>query len=206
MPLSNFTAEDAREALASVRGTPALPGALPGSTPAIPDANPGSSLAATGQFTSADAAEALSFVRSINPQTMVRAQVSLVSKLNPDAVAMQRKLAAYLDYPPGVGEALPDTVKDLALAKRVADDTANSHTLQKAYARRDFASIAHDDSGALKSVGTALEFLGKSAHSGMLSLTGVAAKLTEAITPLFTISEQEAATLFKNDPEGFKQR
>ncbi len=46
-------------------------------------------------------------------------------------------------------------------------------------------------------------FLGASAESGGRSLLSTGARLADALNP-FTTSDEEAATLFKNDPEGFK--
>lgn len=47
-------------------------------------------------------------------------------------------------------------------------------------------------------------FLGASAESGARSLLSTGARVLDALNP-FTTSDEEAATLFKDDPEGFKQ-
>ena len=137
-------------------------------------------------------------------QTQMRANVTLAADTNPEAIASQRQLAKYVGFKPAIGEAIPDEVKRLATVKKVADDTAGQPVLQKAYTEADFARIGHDDSGALKSVGTAVEFLGKSTFSGALGLNAALFKLLDAINP-FTIDEGQAAALYKNDPDAFKR-
>ena len=94
-------------------------------------------------------------------QAQLRANVSLAAGSNPQAIAAQRQLAKYVGYKPAVGEALPDEIKAMASVKRVADDTAGSPVLQKAYTDADFARIGHDDSGALSAVGEAVASLTK---------------------------------------------
>ncbi|CAH0532153.1 hypothetical protein UAM5_00036 [Ralstonia phage UAM5] len=51
---------------------------------------------------------------------------------------------------------------------------------------------------------SAKSFLGKSLKAGMYDLAGAGAKLLDAVNP-WTLSESDAATLFKNDPAKLKQ-
>jgi hypothetical protein len=97
----------------------------------------------------------------VRQQAQLRANVSLAADTSPDAVAAKQRLATYVGYKPAVGEALPDEIKAMATVKRVADDTAGSPVLQKAYTDADFARIGHDDSGALSAVGEAVASLTK---------------------------------------------
>lgn len=79
------------------------------------------------------------------------------------------------------------------------------------YQQQDFASTTTkhdpnaggnaDDESALGAAGS---FLGRSTSAGLYDLAGAGAKLLDAINP-FTLSESDAAVLYKNDPAKLKQ-
>jgi hypothetical protein len=60
------------------------------------------------------------------------------------------------------------------------------------------AKIAHDNVDSLSKIENALSFLGGSTKAGFNDLLGAAAKLIDDINP-FTLSDSDAAVLFKND-------
>ena len=134
-------------------------------------------------------------------RTRFRATVSGAVAANPDDVARQNQIASYLDQPRGVVAVNPQEAERSAAIKRVTADSALSPVLQRKYTDADFAKLAHDDSGPLSAISSASEYLWKSGHSGLLSLTGAAATLANNV---FGTSEADLATLYKKDPSGLQ--
>lgn len=71
---------------------------------------------------------------------------------NPDEVARIRQAGAYVGVPPGVAQAAPADIERQAKIKRLDDDTAAAPTLRQRYTDKDFAALAHDDSGTLSGI------------------------------------------------------
>jgi GNAT superfamily N-acetyltransferase len=98
-----------------------------------------------------------------SPTSRVRASVAVASGSNPDQVAAQRRLAAYLNVAPAVAEYMPDEVKRLAATKQIEADTVAAPVLQRRYGDPDFAKLAVDDSGPLskleKAIGGAVAYM-----------------------------------------------
>lgn len=68
----------------------------------------------------------------------------------------------------------------------------------------DNAKLAHDDTQGLSGIDAALSYLGGSAKAGGHDLLGAGAKLLDALNP-FTLSESDAAVLYRNDPAKLEQ-
>lgn len=87
-----------------------------------------------------------------NKRVRFNASLSSAVTINPDDEAKQARLAAFLDRPKGVVAALPADAERAAAIKTVTDNTATSPVLRRKYTDADFAKLAHDDSGVLKSM------------------------------------------------------
>lgn len=119
---------------------------------------------------------------------------------NPEQYAGQRRVAEQLGYPDAVVEARPDLAQQ-AQVQQITKTVASSPILkQKLADDAAFAKLAHDDTGNLSKVEGAVNFLGSSLKAGTLDLMGAGAKLLDAVQP-FTLSEGDAAVLYKNDPK-----
>lgn len=98
--------------------------------------------------------------------------------VDPDVVAKQGRIAAFLGQPKGVVAAMPEDAQRAAAVKTVFDDAATSPVLRRKYSDADFANLAHDDSGVLSRIagqffGSAGENVGRSIH-GFGELANVA--------------------------------
>jgi hypothetical protein len=147
-----------------------------------------------------------------------RATTSMAMDSNPDEVARHQRVANLLGTPVAAVQALPKEAEKAAKVKELETNTAAAPVLQQKYTDADFAKLAHDDSGVLsalegaarflvsapgteRNLANAGEYLTRSAHSGVLSLTGTAATLANNI---LGTSEADMAVLFKNDPAGLQ--
>jgi hypothetical protein len=88
-----------------------------------------------------------------------RATTTLALDSNPDEEAGNRRIAAYLGAPVDAVRALPAESKRAAALKEIEANSATSPILQKKYSERDFAELAHDDSGALSAIANAAKEL-----------------------------------------------
>lgn len=165
-------------------------------------------------------------------QQRVRGVLDLASQANPDAAAQAVQLSRQSGLPVSTVESnLPDVarrqrIKDLDVANLMRESPVLAAQLQDP----TFAKISHDDIQNLSSIeqrtgfgkidGPAYQrnlnslpdstpqrndrsFLGASTVAGLHDLYGAGAKLLDAVNP-FTLSEQDAATLFKDDPGQLK--
>lgn len=103
----------------------------------------------------------LGLLERVEDERKARLSATLVTTAgaNPDEFAKQRQTAAYLGVPTAAVEAQPDIAQQQARIKQVAQDTANSPTLQRKYTDADFAKLAHDDSGVLSSIAAAAKYV-----------------------------------------------
>ena len=103
----------------------------------------------------------LGMLEKVEDERKARLSATLVTTAgaNPDEFAKQRQTAAYLGLPTAAVEAQPDIAQQQARIKQVAQDTANSPTLQRKYSEADFAKLAHDDSGVLSSLAAAAKYV-----------------------------------------------
>ncbi|WRQ05453.1 DarB-like antirestriction [Ralstonia phage AhaGv] len=98
---------------------------------------------------------------------------------------------------PGRYEVLADPGADVLTRLNTGDD-------KDRYELASPDEISRFEAGKKESVGDAAKsFLGKSLKAGMYDLAGAGAKLLDAVNP-WTLSESDAATLFKNDPAKLK--
>lgn len=103
----------------------------------------------------------LGMLEKVEDERKARLSATLVTTAgaNPDEFAKQRQTAAYLGLPTAAVEAQPDIAQQQARIKQVAQDTANSPTLQRKYSEADFAKLAHDDSGVLSALAAAAKYV-----------------------------------------------
>lgn len=92
-------------------------------------------------------------------KTQTAAAVSQAVGTNPDEFAKQKRVAAYLGYPLAAVAAMPDITKRQAQAQQVQQDIAASPVLQQRFTDADFARLAHDDTGVLSSLASAIGYL-----------------------------------------------
>ncbi|QMV33190.1 hypothetical protein 23F_00028 [Ralstonia phage Gerry] len=98
---------------------------------------------------------------------------------------------------PGRYEVLADPGADVLTRLNTGDD-------KDRYELASPDEISRFEAGKKESVGDAAKsFLGKSLKAGMYDLAGAGAKLLDAVNP-WTLSESDAATLFKSDPAKLK--
>jgi hypothetical protein len=88
-------------------------------------------------------------------QQALAAQLTRAVAVNPDTYNAQRKAAESMGLPPFVGETVPNITLQ-AQAQKIQKDVAGNPALQKAYGVEDFAKLAHDDSGTLSSIASAI--------------------------------------------------
>lgn len=93
----------------------------------------------------------------------IAASTALTFGTNPDEVARTRATARILDVPPAVVKAMPDDSARQARTLRIDADTANAPILRQRYTDADFMELAHDDSGVLANIESALGNLGRAA-------------------------------------------
>jgi len=79
--------------------------------------------------------------------------------INPDTYAANKQLAKYVGVPPIVAQTIPDEIKRQADVQRVKADVADAPVLASKYTDRDFAQLAHDDSGPLSAIESAIRYL-----------------------------------------------
>jgi hypothetical protein len=135
-----------------------------------------------------------------------RVGFSAAADTNPDEYAEAQRVARRTGVPVATVLGMPkemkrqDTMGTIdfdALAKTSPATAAFLADVEK-------AKIAHDNVGSLSGIENALSFLGGSAKAGFNDVLGVAAKLIDDSNP-FTLSDSDAAVLFKNDPAKLQQ-
>lgn len=80
------------------------------------------------------------------------AAATLAVDTNPDEAAKQRRTAGFLGVAPAVVSAAPADAERQARIKTLEQDTAAAPTLRQRYTDKDFAALAHDDSGVLAGI------------------------------------------------------
>lgn len=147
----------------------------------------------------------------LNPQASDPAMAARVSMntaidANPEFEAQLRQAAQRTGVPLDAARSYPDDVKrQAALANFDFDQMASQFPRTAAYfADVDRARLAHDDTGTLTKIEAALSYLWGSTKAGVNDLAGAGAKLADVLNP-FTLSEQDAAVLYRNDPQGLRK-
>ena len=80
------------------------------------------------------------------------AAATLTVDTNPDEAAKHRRTASFLGVPPAAVTAAPADADRQAKIKTLEQDTAAAPTLRQRYTDKDFAALAHDDSGVLAGI------------------------------------------------------
>lgn len=130
--------------------------------------------------------------------------LDIVSPVNPDQAAESLKLSRTSGLPQ---QTVQDNLDEVRRQERVRllnlqRIMAESPVLARQLSDPVFASIAQDQTQSMSSIEMAGSYIGRSLGSGGLQLTAAATKLLEFFTP--TTSEEDLATLFKNNPAGLK--
>lgn len=112
--------------------------------------------------------------------------------VNPDQFSAKRRVAGYLGYPVAAVEAQPEFANQQATLQRIKTDTAAAPVLQQRFTDADFARLAHDDSGPLGAIETALRPLARSARA---TAAGVTFDLSTGFYGLFEVGAKLAAPL-----------
>ena len=137
-------------------------------------------------------------------QQRLKGVLDIVSPVNPDHAAEALKLSRTSGLPQ---QTVQDNLDDVRRQERVRllnlqRMMADSPVLARQLNDPVFASIAQDQTEQMGNIEMASSYVGRSLQSGGLQLTAAATKLMEFFTP--TTSEEDLATLFKNNPAGLK--
>ena len=126
---------------------------------------------------------------------------------DPQTYAEMSRLAKIANVPVDAAMANPKEVKQQVRMGSIDFNTLaqTSPATAAVLANIDSAKLAHDDVNNMSDVETALTYMGASGKAGGHDLVAAGAKLIDAVQP-FTPSDQDLATLYKNDPEGLKRK
>jgi len=117
-----------------------------------------------------------------------RASATQALGVDPDAAARARRVAGYLGTTPPTVQALPVDAERAAKLKALSDNTAQTPTLRSRYTDADFAALAHDDSGPLSAIESAVRWLVSApgaARGGLAGDAGTAGNVLRAAVPGF---------------------
>lgn len=113
-------------------------------------------------------------------KTQTAAAVSQAVGTNPDEFARQKRVAQYLGYPLAAVTAMPDITKRQAQVQQVQQDIAASPVLQQRFTDADWARLAHDDTGVLSSLASAIGYLVSAPGRGNTLMGDVGAGVARA--------------------------
>lgn len=117
-----------------------------------------------------------------------RASATQALGVDPDAAARARRVAGYLGTTTPAVQALPADAERAAKLKALSDNTAQTPTLRSRYTDADFAALAHDDSGPLSAIESAVRWLVSApgaARGGLAGDAGTAGNVLRAAVPGF---------------------
>lgn len=141
-----------------------------------------------------------------DPAQSARVGFSAATDTNPDAYAEAQRVARRTGVPVDTVFAMPKEMK-----RQDTIGTIDFNTLAKTspataalLADVEKAKIAHDDVENMSRMENALSFLGHSTLAGLNDLVGAGAKLADSLNP-FTLSDQDAAVLYKDQPKKLDQ-
>ena len=123
---------------------------------------------------------------------------------DPQTYAEMSRLAKIANTPV---DAVSGNLKDMQrqrLIDRYVQSTQGHQVTQSMLKDPGVAPIIHDDLQNMTGLETALTYMGASGRAGGHEFLAAGAKLIDAVQP-FTPSDQDLATLYKNDPEGLKR-
>ena len=123
---------------------------------------------------------------------------------DPQTYAEMSRLAKIANTPV---VAVSGNLKDMQrqrLIDRYVQSTQGHQVTQSMLKDPGVAPIIHDDLQNMTGLETALTYMGASGRAGGHEFLAAGAKLIDAVQP-FTPSDQDLATLYKNDPEGLKR-
>jgi hypothetical protein len=120
---------------------------------------------------------------------------------NPTMYADAQRQAREAGLPVSVAEAHPEDVQRINALNAVDFDTlATKNPVTASFlAQPDKAKLLHDDIPVTTGLEDALSYLGASGKAGWHDMLGAGAKILDAIQ-FFTTSDQDLATLYKDDP------
>lgn len=140
------------------------------------------------------------------PGQAARLGFSVAADTNPDAYAEAQRVARRTGVPVDTVFSMPSEMKRQAAVGSIDFDTLAQTSPATAALLADVekAKIAHDSVDNMSGIESALSFLGGSAKAGFNDLAGAGAKLLDSINP-FTLSDSDAAVLYRNNPEKLEQ-
>ena len=145
---------------------------------------------------------------TLQPEPAQAARVGFAgaADTNPDAYAEARRVAQRTGVPVDTVFAMPQEMKRQDQMGSINFDTLakTSPATAALLADMDRAKLAHDDVENMSGIESALSFLGGSTLAGLNDLAGAGAKLVDSLNP-FTLSDQDAAVLYKDQPEKLAQ-
>jgi hypothetical protein len=136
-----------------------------------------------------------------------RATVS--TGVDPDKAAQVRQLAKASGLPEGVADRQRDRVTLELKARELHDAMRSSPILTRQMTDPAFAALASDDVASLSTAERVARsfkrsYIGASVMSGLHSIIGAGATLVDDLNP-FTLSERDAATLYKDNPAKLRE-
>lgn len=96
-----------------------------------------------------------------NQRQRLQSTLNIAVSTPPDQQAEQRNIARQLGTPQAAVAALPDDAKRAAAIQTIDANTANAPVLRRQYTDADFAKLAHDDSGVMSTLESAVGGLGR---------------------------------------------
>lgn len=96
-----------------------------------------------------------------NQRQRLQSTLNIAVSTPPDQQAEQRNIARQLGTPQAAVAALPDDAKRAAAVQTIDANTANAPVLRRQYTDADFAKLAHDDSGVMANLESAIGGLGR---------------------------------------------
>jgi len=146
-------------------------------------------------------------------QQQIKGVLDVVSPINPDQAAEALKLSRTSGLPQ---QTVEDNLADVRRKERVRlldmqRMMSESPVLARQLMDPNFAKIAQDDTAQMGNIEMAASYLTRSLGSGVLNLTAAGTKLFEAALPVLSLgmvsptSEEDLATLYKNDPAGLQK-
>ena len=111
----------------------------------------------------------------------LRASVGVGTKVGADQAAAQQRLASVTGLPLAVVQTNEGEAKARAKYQEISDLAKTSPVLKQRLMEPNFVALAQDDSPALSSLANGLEYIGRSAVSGLADTGAAALKLLDEI-------------------------
>ncbi len=145
--------------------------------------------------------DTLALTEAETKQRTLKASLNVATQTDPVKAGTLQVLADKTGLPAPVIERNTDQVAQQQRARELYQAVQDSPILARQMSDPAFAKIAQDDTPSLGIIERTFKtYLGASVKSGTEALIGVGAKMLDTFNP-FTLSEQDAAVLYKNEPE-----